>query len=105
MLYDPKWHVANPLIPKFRAPWRKILWDAANLIERRGWIQHRTFSEQGYCIYGAINEIGMAELSRYRHSAKSHLRRHLGANIATWNDSRARTKEQVLAKLREAALS
>jgi hypothetical protein len=57
-------------------------------------------------MHGAINGIVIEQsLTRHRNSAEEHLRRHLGVNIAKWNDSRARTKEQVLAKLREAALS
>lgn len=64
MLYDPKWDKklkeimkpkkAKPVKPL--EPWRQALLDAADLIEKKGWVQKR-FSRGGYCTIGAINAV------------------------------------------------
>jgi hypothetical protein len=105
MLYDPtRWHVTNPIVPKFQDKWRKILWDAANLIETAGWIQGHHRSEHGYCILGAINAVDGRRLGPAR-EAKQKLRAFLRRSFMSWNDDRRRTKEEVLAALRTVALS
>jgi hypothetical protein len=82
--------------------WRKILCDAAMLIEEHGWIQHRLSDKNGFCIHGAIDEL-TAKQPHQRKYAKAQLRKVLPLAIAEWNDNDRRTKAQVVATLRTAA--
>jgi hypothetical protein len=88
------------------APWRKILLDAADLIEKEGWVQ-REYGRigRGFCIEGAIKHIAYPSMqfdamSEAVWAMEHHVRT---ANIPTWNDRLGRTKAEVLAALRAAA--
>lgn len=99
MLYDPKWKYTKP---KLRG-WRRVLWDAADLIDENGWIQHKKRTKNGYCIIGAICEVDASDNSCLLAEAKfCDVVGVLYAEV--WNDKRGRTKEEVVAKLREIAL-
>jgi hypothetical protein len=100
MLYDPKWKKHQE---KQNEDWRKILLDAADVIEKDGWIQGRMRDKNGYCIHGAINEVSKNRLYQ-RALAKLELWRMIsGQPIGRWNDADGRTKGQVLFVLRAAA--
>jgi hypothetical protein len=97
MLYDPRWN-------KKSLRWRKILCDAADLIEERGWAQFEYFDGYGYCIHGAINKVTKGQKYQ-RRKAKAQLREMLGVEwLPEWNDMPGRTKAQVLAAMRVTAL-
>lgn len=54
MLYDPKWEV--PIETKPLEPWRKLLLDAAAIIERQGHAKYVTGAKNGHvCLFGALN--------------------------------------------------
>ncbi len=59
MLYDPK-KFAMPEVPKVEPesePWRKLLWDAANLIEEKGWCREAYRHNGRFCAIGAMLEL------------------------------------------------
>lgn len=81
---------------------------AAELIEDKGWIQQAPVSPLGYCVTGAIDQAshGLARRGDIVSDARSKLWYVINNNsITAWNDTPGRTKEEVLAKLREAAKS
>jgi hypothetical protein len=91
---------------------RRLLSDAADAIERNGWTQGETISSTGgVCALGAIG-LAAAELPDRDArcwaivvTAKRILRNALHGPIAEWNDAPRRTKDEVVAKLREVAQS
>jgi hypothetical protein len=97
MLYNPKWK-------KKSLAWRKVLSDAADLIEEKGWTQGTFHDEDGYCIQGAINKV--TKDHKYgRRQAKKQLCKMLCIEwIPDWNDAPGRTKAHVLAAMRVTAL-
>jgi hypothetical protein len=105
MLYDPNWQVTDPLKPKFKERWRKILWDAAELLEREGWVQGCEHNSHGYCMMGALNDFQRKPMSIDVAKAKIALHKHLRQAIVLWNDADGRMKEEVLAVLRTVALT
>ncbi len=114
MLYDNKrWEVKAPVV-RSEEPWRKLLLDAADVIEQRGWCQCRLGTQDGaVCAGGAVLSAGNCwegHLSSNPIAAEAarRLRAHIGpgytcGNIASWNDEPGRTKEEVLATLRAVA--
>jgi hypothetical protein len=88
MLYDPRW---NKLIG-----WRKVLWEAADVIEREGWIQRKYHTKKGYCIAGAIGQVRAPRSSRLL--AERKLDEALDDILEAWNDRRGRSKSEVVAK-------
>jgi hypothetical protein len=87
------------------APWRKILLDAANLLEEKGWVRGEYRSIKGFCAEGAMMHVAVGTtLYDDLNLARVTLAHHLGAlNIPLWNDHPQRTKAQVIASLRAAA--
>lgn len=96
-------------------PWRKLLLDAAERIELRGWCQHNECDGRGrVCILGAIYNTrpgrgGMQISSGSRHQIDPDVFRRLekrmgGKGIATWNDDYYRTQAEVVKLLREVAM-
>lgn len=103
MLHDPQREVI------FKAT--HALLDAARYVESRGWCQHAMQSRDGrVCIFGALRAVCtyddqvQAEIVRRLRKAVGFKRRdqHDGA-IAKWNDTKGRTKEQVIGALKRAA--
>jgi hypothetical protein len=90
---------------------RAILARAADLIESEGWTQGESVDRMGrMCALGAIgasrNTLDFnspVDLFWATRRAKQMLRRALTVSIAEWNDTLGRTKEEVVAKLREVA--
>lgn len=112
MLYDPKW--APPETEIKIEPWQKILLDAANILEEKGWIQRERSRGTNYCMLGAIEVATYGRIRCFLRSwddhdpvlreAVNHVQNSLdGLAPWIWNDAESRTKEQVIAKLREVA--
>jgi hypothetical protein len=110
MLFDPKW---EEKIEVKLEPWQQILIDAADIIEKHGWIKDRYHTVHGYCAVGAIMKVGGYDVRRNQSihgnlppvvkDAMTQLQKNLGVSIPRWNDGIGRTKEQVVAKLKEVA--
>ena len=81
---------------------QQLLRDAADLIEQKGWCQRAYSDGNGYCAIGALLHIDHNDISRSYLSATHSLEANIGS-IATWNDQQERTKQEVIAKLREVA--
>jgi len=92
----------------------KVLLDAADIIERRGW--HRGSYESGYgavCALGAINIAANGAALKFGPSSNDAVVRMTHYLVQTgyedgvhsWNDQPGRTKEEVVAALRAAAAS
>lgn len=84
-------------------PWQKILIEAAGKIRTCGWVQERYGNKKdGYCAVGAIRQSHGTREDRI--TAKRILSNQIGhQHIPSWNDCRARTKEEVIAALEAAA--
>ena len=82
---------------------QEVLLKAAEYIEEHGWCQHAFGEPDGrVCLEGAINRT--AYNGSERDAAVRRMIGHLnGQTPAFWNDMRGRTKEEVIAALREAA--
>lgn len=83
----------------------KIFWSAANLILNEGWMQCGTLGKGGpHCLMGALSESFKEEHGGYPAFGDLGIP-GTGMDLVRWNDDRSRTKEQVVAKLREIATS
>jgi hypothetical protein len=103
--------------------WRRILLDAADYIEKNGWLQDGYFEYDDAtgpaCIVGAI--VGRAcyddwiDYNKPQRKALTHLAMSIvpmidddigiDGTVTCWNDQPGRTEEEVIAKLREVARS
>jgi hypothetical protein len=109
MLYNQEWD--KQLTEINNEPWRQVLLDAADLIERKGWCQNQAKSTflgftLGYCMIGALDEVltRSDEPAKVWESVASHrLSLAVNGSIIDWNDDDTRTKKEVVAKLREVA--
>jgi len=91
----------------------QVLLEAADYIEWHGWCQHIAIGPAGkLCAVGALLHVAIPnikhstvwEMSPLALSAFAKLRRYLGTDgIESWNDTRGRTKDEVVAALRAAA--
>ena len=96
----------------------EILNDAAKLIEKHGWRQKNFGNEVcGFCAFGALakaagfDDADVAHSLRYDDGAFADAYLALLQNTANicngvfrWNDVSGRTKEEVIAKLKQTAL-
>ena len=100
-----------------RAEVTAILRKAKELIEENGWIQRRSRASNGICLGAGMTDaadhvLGSYDVKTggvYRHifqEAVNALRKVNGISgaIFSWNDTRGRTKEEVLAALDKAIL-
>jgi hypothetical protein len=102
--------------------WRRILLDAADYIETNGWLQDAYFTAEEAtgpaCVMGAIVGPGIFDdwpyYDQVQRDAITRLAEALfaideetdiEAAVTGWNDYKDRTKEEVIAKLREVARS
>lgn len=106
MLYDKKWD--KPLV--VADPASDLLRKAADKIERCGWCQGTAQTYYGsFCALGALEHAQHAaglHISVYFEAVSrliDLLRLTQPASIATWNDTKGRTKEQVVSAMRDAA--
>lgn len=92
-------------------PASKLLLGAATALEQHGWCQDNEVDSSGaMCIMGALQfaETGVKgdeQLSDIRKECFKRLSAAMGQGVRSWNDSRRRTKEEVVAKLLAVALS
>lgn len=96
-----------------------VLHRAAEVIERDGWIQRCTMTDDGVCAYGGLIRatkelLGLpahtkqrtwpAEAERVYNEAADRLRLHINYPfLSDWNDKPERTQGQVVAAMRQAA--
>lgn len=87
-------------------PCSDILNEAADLIEKFGWIQGNYGAEEcGYCALGAILAVDFDD-DYSIHSFNNYIQdNHPDMNLGAveWNDTPGRTKEEVISTLRKAA--
>jgi hypothetical protein len=90
---------------------RVALLKAADLLESEGWIQGAFYKSTGRCINGALMSVmGMFEPYAYNNGKLTSYRAavtliNLGErSVQSWNDAPGRTKEEVVARLRAAAV-
>jgi hypothetical protein len=111
MLYDPNWQ-PGPIIKRtdLTKTWQEILLKAADLIESRGWTRYQFENSEGsLCMIGAMRVAvyGSTSLNSPAENelimADNKLAGFLGCHVSAWNDRGAVSKEEVIAKLREAA--
>ena len=93
-------------------PARELLWEAANLLERRGWRRGYYVGDRSeYCMIGALNmAAGEGPISLGRNPTKMRARALLAKTLGVrskmltaWNDKESRTKEEVIDALRRAS--
>lgn len=92
-------------------PWRKLLLDAADLIEERGHCKSALRNEHGQlCLLGAVLVASRGDLSaRVRVpdgavTAMEYVDRYLDEDAVDWNNAPDRTPEQVISALRNCAM-
>lgn len=98
MLYDP-----SKAKPVDAAGW--ILWNAADYIEAHGWCQGTIKVGVRVCAMGALSESIGDRNHVIAQDAVNRLTARVGTYVAQWNDDPGRTKEEVIAALRAAALA
>ena len=92
-------------------PWRQLLLDAADEIERRGHCHNRQFDEQGRCCFHGALSLKAQDWALDRR-ATAAMREHLGlplhlqhdgyaSGIASWNNKH--TGQEVIAAMRACA--
>lgn len=89
------------------SPERRLLWEAANVIEREGWWSASAPSG-GLCVLGAIGRVSKCEDEKWR--AVDMMCGHVGVRNGTalfreWNDIPGQTAEAVVKALRDCAVS
>jgi hypothetical protein len=101
MLFDPNWK-KQPDPEISIEPWRQLLLDAADYIEVNGWCQKTVQDYEGrVCAVGAMLCV-LPQGNKNFDKAFTKLQSAVGL-IPIWNDNCNRTKEQVIAKMREVA--
>ena len=104
MLLDTQPHKVPPVTKRIE-PWRQLLLDAADLIERTNWWNGISLARPTYCVLTAIGTVGKNTVA---YKAATHFSNYVGMgnqSIPQWNDAPGRTKEEVLAAMRGAARS
>ncbi len=83
-------------------PWRQILLEAAEELDRSGWCQGLMFDTEGRrCAAGAMAAVWAALLGRPSDCSKAESAMcAVVGPIAQWNDSPGRTKEEVQEMMR-----
>lgn len=106
MLYDKKWEIKALVKPKL-AGWQQVLLNAADLIEKKGWIRGEFANKNGYCAVGAIYTCYGSFYSKWRAMLKlrAYLRGVYGRRtpIVVWNDLKFLDRRRIIEDIREAA--
>jgi hypothetical protein len=98
MLYDKRWD--KKLDQPVKHP---VLLDAIKLIEKHGWVQgKRGHANIGYCAVGAVVNSTMDYWASGK--AITAMEKQVPYGVASWNDAPGRTKEEVIAMMRKAAM-
>lgn len=90
---------------------KQVLLDAADHIELVGWHQGRMFADCSVryitsspcCAMGAVSLVVGDDGNEQFDRVWQHLNNFVGGSVIEWNDALGRTKEEVVAKLRELA--
>lgn len=87
------------------SPESRVLADAADLIEEKGWCQGKKSGEPsyGHCAFTAIWALYSGGVARV-HASDQLSSRVPGGSIPQWNDAPERTAAEVIATLRSVAL-
>ncbi len=93
-------------VPVPLEPWRQLLLDSADLLERRGWCQQHLIDVRGrMCAIGAMtaawNPVHNWSMDVVT-EAQSRLQSLVGS-VVEWNDEYGRTEDQVVDMLRYVA--
>ncbi len=87
-------------------PWRELLFEAATILERRGWCQKHLVDVKGrMCTVGAITEVWNLASGWDMDVvviAQDKLTRVVGP-LVEWNDTEGRTRDEVVGMLRYVA--
>lgn len=105
MLYDKKWDQQQT---KTLEPWRQVLLDAADLIEKNGKAEG-TFTRKGaYCAVGAISQAERGKCTAsstlgtiFTSEALRRLYQYLEFDVIEWSDTSS--KEHVIETMRNCA--
>lgn len=91
------------------SPERQLLWDAANIIERKGWGQGDGLRDpkSGHCVVTAINaaQDDGCFFNRALDCFKAAAGIPSAGEVFLWNDAPERTAAEVIQALRDAALA
>ena len=107
MLYDPKWEVQVETKPI--EPWRRILLNAADFMERRGHVKGSLCDDDGrVCVIAAINFVDYGAYhwgidSDASTIAWDRLCKHIGGSPIAFNNSPDRTGAEIIATMRACA--
>ncbi len=108
MLYDKKWDEIKP-ITKPLEPWQQTLLEAAHELRTRGWCQGVSEDRYGrVCLFGALS-LAVGGNPKYIPHDQSHQFEPLMNKLTSvgysipWNDTKGRTKEEVIAALEKVA--
>ncbi len=86
--------------------WRQILFDAAGVLERKGWCQRNLVDVKGrHCVLGALTYVWNLASSwdlAVVATAQDRLAAVVGP-LVEWNDTQGRTQEEVVGMLRYVA--
>ena len=99
MLFDPRWDKAKA------EPWRQVLLDAADLIDRIGWCQHTECDHNGrVCAAEALMRVAAHDVTTYA-VAMTHLSCFVASpkTVPEWNDAEGRTAAEVTDGMRACA--
>src|SRR5882672_7894855 len=97
MLWDP--NKDKPVVDEVGECYLK----AIEIIEQRGWCRGKLVNGRGeVCMAGAI-QVATTESYKLQQRALNLMHSTLGTFISKWNDAPERTKNEVIAKLREIA--
>lgn len=102
---DTDWidEIFQPTAPAIPTPNDKIR-EAADLIEKKGWIQGSMFKDDGYCALGAIYTVCNGGDEPLYYKAAGLLAGCLSnKSITCWNDQFGQTKEIVIQTMRYCA--
>lgn len=84
----------------------RLLLEAADRIEQHGWCQDTAMDYRGrMCVLGALSFAVDFSQAEYAAAVGKILRQTDAFEIAGWNDAPGRTKDEVVAMLREAAIA
>lgn len=100
MLSDLKWDAEGKTVP-----WRQVLLDAADLIDRIGWCQHTECDHNGrVCTAEALMRVAGDDVASYA-VAMNNLSEFVASplTVPEWNDAECRRAAQVTGSLRACA--
>lgn len=82
----------------------QVLLDAADYIEKHGWVRGSFHNSEGVCIWGAILMVRKPN-SIVTDACLQRMYKTTGQGIIGYNDFTAKNKQEVIAMLRKAAVN